>query len=283
MLKVIQPERWPWYPGFLHHDPGLRGKQGFQGRSNVPPPARPAQTCSPTYANPTAHGSLVPRPAHPCLQPLPYTHPLEANSVGPRQLSCPWRKRVGCFNGRVRGTEEFIWLPRISGELWLWSWPWHEGCVSPASLWALKPCLLTQLRQAVSMGGTGYLGRLPRGEGQTHALLSPTPGQGPYPARDSLSTHQGTEPRGAPCSTGSERAKPSDQNKPTQLQLRDFLRAKDDVGHTFLREGGGTEVRHPSTIGQRAEAANGLQEDANKVLGSQRCPSPDSWELGVLL
>lgn len=190
---------------------------------------------------------------------------------------------MAALMGEGGGWGKLIGLPRISGQLWLWSWPWHEGCVSPASLWALKPCLLTQPRQAVSVGGTGYPGRLPRGEGRTHALLSPTLGQGPYRARDSVSTHQGTEPRGAPCSTGPERAKPSDQNKPTQLQLRDFLRAKADAGHTFLREGGGTQVRNPSTTGQRAKAANGLKEEANKVLGSQRRPSPDSWDLGVLL
>lgn len=54
------------------------------------------------------------------------------------------------------------------------------------------------------------------------------------------------------------------------------------MGHTSLREGGGTHVQTPSIKGLRAETANCLKEEANNVLGSQR-PSVDSWGLGVLL
>lgn len=59
----------------------------------MPPMARPAQACSSTHVNPKAHCSLGPLPAHPCLQPQPHTRHLEADSVGPKQVSCPWREK----------------------------------------------------------------------------------------------------------------------------------------------------------------------------------------------
>lgn len=70
----------------------------------MPPMARPAQACSSTHVNPKAHCSLGPLPAHPCLQPQPHTHHLEADSVGPKQVSCPWReKELVVLMGGVRG------------------------------------------------------------------------------------------------------------------------------------------------------------------------------------
>lgn len=85
------------------------------------------------------------------------------------------------------------------------------------------------------MGGTGYMGSLPKGEGQTHAHLSSTQARALI-QQGTISTLTTGLSQGEPqAAAGPKRAKSSEQGKPIQLQLRDFMHVKADVGHTFLR------------------------------------------------
>lgn len=105
-------------------------------------------------------------------------------------------------------------LPLTSRELWLWSRLWHESSVTSLPLGS--KAMSAGKAQAVSLHGTSYTCSLPKGEGQTHAHLGPSPGHGLYLAGSvpphNRGLHQG-EPK---VLAGPEQAKPYDQDRPTR-------------------------------------------------------------------
>lgn len=185
----------------------------------------------------------------------------------------PWRK-TWLFHWEGRGGQGKAFLaerllPLVCKEPWLWSWPWHEGCVPRVS--PGPQSRVSGTAQTGSLHGWDRLRRQrPYRSRPDSCPSSPAPGPGPLSRSP---THQGADPREPHVPAGPEKAKASDRTNPLGLQLTDFTHATPMWVTPFQ----GREAHpgpNPKHHRSESKAANCLKGEAEDVLSSLGPQSP---------